>query len=66
MKNVWEKRVMRMDEKERKTGAEVDGQCRSGLEGEGTVGRGDAKPGCVEAICQIHHPTCKWEKMWVF
>ena len=34
----WEK-------KERKTEAEVDGESRCGLEGEGTVGRGDAKPG---------------------
>ena len=36
----------------RKTEAEVGGQCKCGLEGEGTVGRGDAKPDCVEATCQ--------------
>ena len=29
-------------EKERNTEAGVDGQCECGLEGEGTVGRGDA------------------------
>ena len=42
------KRVMRIDvegEKERKTEAETDGQCACRLEGEGTVGGGDAKPG---------------------
>ena len=32
----------------------MDGQCECGLEGEGTVGRGDLTPGCVEATCQIH------------
>ena len=36
-----------------KAEAEVDGQCESGLEGEGTVG-GDVSPGCVEAKGQKH------------
>ena len=31
----------------------VDGQYKWGLEGDGTVGEGDAKPGCVEAIMWI-------------
>ena len=38
-----------MGEKERKTEAEVHGQCECKLEGEGTVGQGYAKPGQVEA-----------------
>ena len=42
------------EEKEGKTEAVVDGQCYSGLDGEGTVGGVNAKPGCVEAICQTH------------
>ena len=36
---------------------EVDGQCKCGLEGDGTIGTGDAKPGCVEATRQIHQPN---------
>ena len=53
---------MRMDVK---TNTEVDRQCQYyGLEGEGTVGGGDAKPGCVEATCQEHRPpTYKWENV---
>ena len=44
---------MRMDEeKERKTEAEVDGQCECGHDGEETVGRGYAKPGYMQATCQ--------------
>ena len=31
------------EEKERKTEAEVNGQCKCGLEGEGTVGGGEGK-----------------------
>ena len=31
------------EEKERKTEAEVDGQCECGLEGEGIVGGGEGK-----------------------
>ena len=46
---------MRM-EKVRKTVAEVDGQFKCGLEGEGAVGRGDAKLGCVEASGQKNRP----------
>ena len=34
----------------------MDGQCECGLEGEGTVGRGDAKSGCGEATGQIQRP----------
>ena len=45
------------EEKERKTEAEVDGQCKCGLEGKGTVWRGDAQLGCVEATCQINRPN---------
>ena len=34
---------------------EVDGHwCKYGLEGEGIVGRGDAKLGCMEATGQKH------------
>ena len=50
---------MRMDvseEKERQTEAEVDGQCKCGLEGEGTVGGRYAQPGGVEATCRKHRP----------
>ena len=36
------------EEKEMKTKAEGDGQCKCGLEGEGTVGGRDAKP----AVCR--------------
>ena len=43
-------------EKGRKTEADVGGQCKCGNEGEGTVGGGDAKQGCVEATGQIHRP----------
>ena len=43
-------------EKGRKTEADVGGQCKCGLEGEGTVGGGDTKPGCVEATGQTHRP----------
>ena len=35
-----------------KTEAEVDGQCKYGLQREGTVGGGDTKPAGVEATCQ--------------
>ena len=42
------------EEKERKTESEVDGQCKCGLEGDGTVGGGDAKPRCVGANHQTH------------
>ena len=42
--------------KERKTEAEVDGQCECGLEGEGTVGGGNTKLCCVEATCEIPRP----------
>ena len=45
------------EEKERKTEAGVGGHHKRGLEDEGTVGRGDVKPGCVEATCQIHRST---------
>ena len=41
------------EEKERKTEAEVDGQCKCRLAGEGTVGGGGAKPSYGK----------KWEKM---
>ena len=51
------------EEKERRTEAEVDGHCKCGLEGERTVERGDAKPDCVETICQILRTHVKWEKM---
>ena len=44
---------MRMDVK---TNTDVDRQCQYGLEGEGTVGGGDAISGCVEATCQKHRP----------
>ena len=50
---------MRVGE-ERKIEEEVNEPCKCGLEGEGTVGGGDAKPGCVEANID---PTQKWEKM---
>ena len=53
---------MRMDVK---TNPEVDGQCQYGLEGEGTVGGGDTKPGCVEATCQEHRPLRTSGKMCV-
>ena len=42
--------------KGRKIEAEVDRQCKCGHEGDGTVGGGDATPGCVEATCQTHRP----------
>ena len=45
---------MRMDVEERKTEAEMDGQCKGGLEGEGTVGGVDTKQGWVEATGQKH------------
>ena len=48
--------------KERTTEAEVDGQCQCELEGEGTVGGGDAKPGYVEAPGKEHRPPWKWVK----
>ena len=45
------------EEKERKTEAEVDGQCKCGLEGEGTIsGEETQKPICAEATCHIHRP----------
>ena len=44
----------RREEKENKTETEVDGECKCGLEGEVTVGRGDAKSGCVEATGKKH------------
>ena len=40
----------------------MGGQCKCGLEGEGTVGRGDAKPGNVEATCQKHRPNVEMGK----
>ena len=46
------KRVMRMGMDGRREGR----QCKGGLEGEGTVRRGDATLGCVEATCQIRRP----------
>ena len=44
------------EEKERKTKAEVDGQCKCGLYGEGTLGGGKAKQDCVEETCRKHRP----------
>ena len=44
------------EEKERKTETEVDGQCKCGPEGEGTVEGGDARPDWVEATRQKHLP----------
>ena len=44
------------EEKERKTEAEVDGQCKCGLEGEGTVRGGDARLRYVESTCKIRRP----------
>ena len=32
----------------------MDRQCQCGVEGEGTVGGGDTKSGCVEATVQKH------------
>ena len=40
MENMWGdelRRCMWREEKERKTESEVDGQCKCGLDGEGTV-----------------------------
>ena len=54
------KRVKRMDVEGRRrkwrTEGEVDGQCKCGLEGEETVGGGDAKPGGVGTTCQKRRP----------
>ena len=44
------------EDNEMKTEADVDGQCKYELEGEGAVGRGDVKLGCVEASVQKHRP----------
>ena len=44
------------EEKERKTEAEVDGQCECGLEREGPVGGGDAEPFSVYIFGQKHGP----------
>ena len=44
-------------EKERNAEADEDGQCKCGLEGEGTVRRGDEIPRCVQANSQIYRPT---------
>ena len=52
-----------LKEKERKTEAGVAGQCKCGLEGEGTVRRADADTGCVEATREKHRPTQKSENM---
>ena len=43
-------------EKERRTEAEVDGQSKYGLEGEGIVGGRDAKQVCMDATGQKHRP----------
>ena len=43
--------------------AEVDGQC--GLDGDVTVGRGDAEPGCVGATRRIHRPLIEVGKVTV-
>ena len=49
---------MRMDVegRRRKRTLKVDRQCKGRLEGEATVGRGDAKHSCVEATYQKHRP----------
>ena len=61
--NIHEDYVGKMDddgcgrqEKERKTEAEVDGQCECGLEGEGTAGGGDIQLEWEDATCHIHRP----------
>ena len=48
---------MRMDLEERRSKRrpkrrKMDGLCECGIETEGNVGRGDAKPGCVETTAQ--------------
>ena len=51
-------------EKERKTQEEVEGQSRCGLEVEGTVGIGDAKPRGGNRLRTIDQTfEQKWEKM---
>ena len=50
------------DDNERKTKAEVGGQFKCGLEGEGTVGGGNAKPGCAETTGQIQRPHIEMGK----
>ena len=57
---MWEK-VTRVDVKERgMTGDQnggIDGECKCGLGGEGTVGGRDTKPGCVQQVTCQKHPT---------
>ena len=49
--------------RERKTEEKVDGQCKCGLEGEGTVGGGDASTGlCGGNLSETSMPTLNWEK----
>ena len=50
-----------MDERERKTEEEVDGQHKCRLGGDGTVGGGDARPGRdhVDATGQTHRRNSK-------
>ena len=52
-----------MGEKERKTKAEVYGQCKCGLEGEGTVGGGDTNRAVSRQRVTYIDPTTKWENM---
>ena len=61
MLRVGRERLTRMDVQGRRRKGRpkqrwMDSQCKCGLEGEGTVGRGDTKPGCMKATCRIHRP----------
>ena len=62
--------VMRMDmDGRRRKGrvmwrwVDIYGQCKCGVEEEGTVGGGDIKPGCVEATGETSIPNRSGKKM---